>query len=247
MEFSEQTGSQGCVAQRRDSPGQLWAASSELAFCEQFIGQLRLLEHDQTIRDSGDVCGARNTQFEQEFLGLFLGETMSAYDWRDRVGDFCVADYLAEHYTVHVVRYSTRFTLHLRRTSSSPPMITRAREGSPPPRQRVSQNSYAVIIREICSQLVGQGRCEHVVCAASQKRLASAMYHVSAFRPRACHRSHVCVCVWAWLQLAFRVCRCADSILSDGTRRRFRTSLSFDSVQMSHLVGSNCHGFTPLR
>ncbi len=48
-------------------------------------------------------------------------------------------------------------------------------------------------------------------------------------------------------QLAFRVCRCADSILSAGTRRRFRTSLSFDSVQMSHLVGSNCHGFTPLR
>jgi hypothetical protein len=53
------------------------AVSSELAF-EQFIGQLRLLEHDQTICDSGDVCGARNTQFEQEFLGLFLGETVSA-------------------------------------------------------------------------------------------------------------------------------------------------------------------------
>src|ERR1041385_3798555 len=45
----------------------------------------------------------------------------------------------------------------------------------------------------------------------------------------------------------FRVCCCADSILSAGTRRRFRTSFSFDSVQMSHLVGSNCHGFTPLR
>ena len=29
------------------------------------------------------------------------------------------------------------------------------------------------------------------------------------------------------------------------TRRRFRTSLSFDSVD--DLVGSNCHGFTPLR
>src|SRR5260370_42400229 len=43
------------------------------------------------------------------------------------------------------------------------------------------------------------------------------------------------------------VSRCADSILFAGTRRRFRTSLSFDSVQMSHLVGSNCHGFTPLR
>jgi hypothetical protein len=67
------------------------------------------------MRDSGDVCGARNTQFEQEFLGLFLGETVSAYNWRDRIGDFCVADYLAELDTVHVMRYSTRFSLHLRR------------------------------------------------------------------------------------------------------------------------------------
>src|SRR4030095_16820387 len=38
------------------------------------------------------------------------------------------------------------------------------------------------------------------------------------------------------------VSRSADRILSAETRRRFRTSLSFDSVQMSHLVGSNCHG-----
>jgi hypothetical protein len=95
---------------KRDSD-QLRAVSSELAFCEQFIAQLRLLEHDQTIRDSGDVCGARNTQFDQEFFGLFLGETMFAYDWRDRIGDFCVADYLAELDTVHVTRYSTRFSL----------------------------------------------------------------------------------------------------------------------------------------
>jgi hypothetical protein len=114
-------GSQGCVARRRDSSDQLWAASSDLAFCEQFIGQLRLLEHDQTMRDSGDVCGARNTQFEQEFLGLFLGEAVSSYKRRDRIGDFCVAGYLAEHYTVHVVRYSTRFSLHLSRTSSALP------------------------------------------------------------------------------------------------------------------------------
>jgi hypothetical protein len=125
----------------------------------------------------------------------------------------------------------------------SEPVITTARGCS----GALRQNSYAVIIREICSQLVGQGRCEHVVCAASQKRLPSAMYHVSAFRPRACHRSHVCVCVWALLQLAFRVCRWADSILSAGTRRRFRRSGCIDSVKMSHLVGSNCHGFTPLR
>jgi len=110
------------------------AASSELAF-EQFIGQLRLLEHDQTIRHFGDVCGARNTQFEQEFLGLFRVETVSAYDWRDRIGDFCVADYLAELDMVHVVRYSTRFSLHVRAHGLMPsqPVITTARECSPPP------------------------------------------------------------------------------------------------------------------
>jgi hypothetical protein len=45
-----------------------------------------------------------------------------------------------------------------------------------------------VIIREICSQFVGQERCEHVVYAVSQKRLLGAMYHVSAFRPRVCNR-----------------------------------------------------------
>ena len=75
----------------------------------------------QTIRDSGDVCGARNTQFEQEFFGVFRAETVSAYNWRDRIGDFCVADYLAELDMVHVMRYSTRFSLHLGRLSSRPP------------------------------------------------------------------------------------------------------------------------------
>ena len=112
MEFSEQTRFTGmrCPKARfsRSALGnQLWAASSELAFCEQFIGQLRLLEHDQTIRDSGDVCGARNTQFEQEFLGLFRAETVSAHDGRDRIGDFCVAYYLTELDTMHVMRYFT--------------------------------------------------------------------------------------------------------------------------------------------
>ncbi len=73
------------------------------------------------MRDSGDVCGTRNTQFEQEFLDLFRAETVSAYDGRDRIGDFCVTDYLEEFDTVHVMRYSTRFSLHLGRTSSRPP------------------------------------------------------------------------------------------------------------------------------
>jgi hypothetical protein len=159
--------------------------------------------------DSGDLCGARNTQFEQEFLDLFRAETVSAYDWRDRIGDFCVADYLAG--TLYDARDEIFYT---------------------------SQSPLAPLYAH--TPLPG-------VCAASQKRLLGAMYHVSAYRPRACNRSHVCECIWAHQQLAFRVCRCADSILSAGTRRRFRTSLSFDSVQMSHLVGSNCHGFTPLR
>jgi hypothetical protein len=73
------------------------------------------------MRDLGDVWGARNAQFDQEFFGLFLGETVSAYNWRDRIGDFCVADYLEELDTVHVMRYSTPFSLHLGRTSSRPP------------------------------------------------------------------------------------------------------------------------------
>jgi len=46
-------------------------------------------------------------QFEQGILCLFFGEMMSAHDRRDDVGDFCVADYLAELDQVHGVRYST--------------------------------------------------------------------------------------------------------------------------------------------
>ena len=74
----------------------LGARFSRSALGREFGARLLRAANDQTIRDSGDVCGARNTQFEQEFLGLFLGETVSAYDWRDHIGDFCVADYLAE-------------------------------------------------------------------------------------------------------------------------------------------------------
>jgi hypothetical protein len=42
-------------------------------------------------------------QFEQGFLRLSLGETMSAHDWRDGIGHFCVADYLAELNQVHLL------------------------------------------------------------------------------------------------------------------------------------------------
>ena len=105
-------GSQGCVAKAR---------FSRSALGREFGARLLRAGNDQTMRDLGVVCGARNTQFEQEFLGLFRAETVSAYDRRDRIGDFCVADYLAELDTVHVMRYSTRFSLHSRRMSSCPP------------------------------------------------------------------------------------------------------------------------------
>src|SRR4029453_5965733 len=64
------------------------------------------------MRDLGDVCGARNTQFDQEFFGLFRAETVSAYDWRDRIGDLCVAEYMAQPESVHLGRYSTSLSLH---------------------------------------------------------------------------------------------------------------------------------------
>ena len=81
------------------------------------------------MRDSGDVCGARNTQFEQEFFGVFLGETVSTYNGRDRIGDFRIADYLAELDTVHRVRYS-KIQPPSGRTSSRPsqPVIITARD-----------------------------------------------------------------------------------------------------------------------
>jgi hypothetical protein len=66
--------------------------------------------------------------------------------------------------------------------------------------ERVSQNRYALIIREICSRHVVQGPCEHVVCAVSQKRLPVVMCHASAFQSRDCRQSHVCV-VCAWLNV----------------------------------------------
>jgi hypothetical protein len=106
MEFSEQTRFTGSVAKAR---------FSRSALGREFGARLLRAGNDQTMRDLGDVCGARNTQFEQEFLDLFRAETVSAYDGRDRIGDFCVADYLAELDTVHVMRYSTRFSLDLRR------------------------------------------------------------------------------------------------------------------------------------
>jgi hypothetical protein len=48
----------------------------------------------------------------------------------------------------------------------------------------------------------------------------------------------------------WRRCASASSAiatLSSGTLRSLRVSPTFDSVQMSHLVGSHCQGLTPLR
>ena len=39
---------------------------------------------------------AGDTQFEQSFLDLFLGEAMCVHDRKDRIRNFCVADYLVE-------------------------------------------------------------------------------------------------------------------------------------------------------
>ena len=52
--------------------------------------------------DPGNVCAARNAQFEQGFFDLSFGETMSAHHSEDDVGDFCVADYLVEQNVVHL-------------------------------------------------------------------------------------------------------------------------------------------------
>ena len=59
----------------------------------------------------------------------------------------------------------------------------------------------AVIIREICPQPVGQGHSELVVSVASEKHFSIAAY--PAFESSDCHRSHVCVYVWAYLKNDF--------------------------------------------
>jgi hypothetical protein len=59
----------------------------------------------------------------------------------------------------------------------------------------------AAIIREICSRSVEQGRCELVVCAASEKSLLIGAYR--ALELSHCHRSHACVFVWACLRIDF--------------------------------------------
>ena len=39
----------------------------------------------------------------------------------------------------------------------------------------------------------------------------------------------------------------APRIVRAGTRRNFFAKPTFESIQMIHFVGSNCHGFTPFR
>jgi hypothetical protein len=57
-----------------------------------------------------------------------------------------------------------------------------------------------VIIREICPQRVGQGRCELVVCVASEK---FSIPTYPALESSDCRRTHACVFVWAYLKIDF--------------------------------------------
>jgi hypothetical protein len=68
-------------------------------------------------------------------------------------------------------------------------------------RSRITTFHCAVIIREICSQPVGQGPCELVVCVVSEKYFPIAAFR--AFESGDCHRSHACVFVWAYLNIDF--------------------------------------------
>ena len=87
------------------------AGFSRSALGREFGARLLWAVNDQTMRDSGDVCGARNMQFEQEFFGLFLGETVSAYDWRDRIGDFCESELVPNLHNQHLSLF-VRQALH---------------------------------------------------------------------------------------------------------------------------------------
>ena len=110
------------------------------------------------MRNLGDVCSARNTQFEQEFFGVFRAETVSAYDWRDRIGDFCVADYLQEFDTVHVMRYSTPFSLHLGRTSSRLP--TSASHGEKMLSASATERAFASFMTSDVTQIGKRSRLD---------------------------------------------------------------------------------------
>jgi hypothetical protein len=135
------------------------------------------------MRDSGDVCRARNTQFEQEFLGLFRRETVSAYDWRDRIGDFCVADYLAELDMVHVMRYSTRFGLHLRRKGSGASTCCFEK------RTRRARRSSSSTGRQ--RQTVHRGiSCASSITSAHRERLRISRSTESEFGRPGCSRGH---------------------------------------------------------
>ena len=47
--------------------------------------------------------------------------------------------------------------------------------------------------------------------------------------------------------LSLEAASSARRIVPAGTRRNFFAKPIFESVQMIHFVGSNCHGFTPFR
>jgi hypothetical protein len=111
-----------------------------------------------------------------------------------------------------------------------------------------------VIIREICPQRVGQGRCELVVCVASEKNFSIPTY--PALESSDCRRTHACVFVWAYLKIDFakrldilkrgqiNIEESAGSNLSyigsprnaacqQGFRRRLRSQVVFDYDRMN--------------
>jgi hypothetical protein len=69
------------------------------------------------------------------------------------------------------------------------------------PRSRITTFHCAVVIREICSKPVEQGRCELVVCVASEKSLSDRDYR--ALESSHYYRSHACVFVWACPRVDF--------------------------------------------
>jgi hypothetical protein len=101
----------GMGCQRCDSPDQLWVASSGSRSVSSLSASWDFWNTTKRLVIPATFAARAIRSSSKNFLVSSLGETVSAYDWRDRIGDFCIAEYLAGLDTVHVVRYSTRFSL----------------------------------------------------------------------------------------------------------------------------------------
>jgi hypothetical protein len=178
MEFSERTGFTGMRCPKARFSNQFWSASSELAFCEQFIGQLRLLE--QTKRSVIPArCAARGIRSSSKNFSV-----SSAVRWCLRRLERSHRRFLRRGLsggTLYGARdeifYTIQPPLAPHELMPSQPVITTARECSPALLQRVSQNSYAVIIREVSRTrslpLIPGREVRHVRRSRSQPTLKS--------------------------------------------------------------------------